>query len=135
MSNILRRRFLQLAIGTAVIITGRPAVSLASSLVIDKNQVFDDWQLTFFNNLDSAKAVGVAYLEQNHDEMTREILIERLSYSSNDFLIAVASRDKCAVWRCFLDKHRLDFESNDVVKINGWLLSRTEARVCALLAI
>ena len=35
----------------------------------------------------------------------------------------------------FEDKVRQDFENNDTVLIDGWLLSRTEARQCALLSL
>ena len=47
----------------------------------------------------------------------------------------LAVEDQKPVKQYFENKVRQDFENNDTVLIDGWLLSITEARQCALLSL
>jgi hypothetical protein len=77
-----------------------------------------------------ARRVGLAYLSQSPEERDRQVLV--------DLLIAgvvwpsLAGADV----RTLIDARvRRDFASGDVVQLQGWMLSHTEARLCALAAL
>ena len=73
----------------------------------------------------SAAIIGEAYLAQFDDERSADILLSKIHES----LRADTQRiDK----QTLLGRIRADFERSDIVNLHGWLLSRTEARLCAL---
>jgi len=78
-------------------------------------------------SFDRAAPIGRRYLAMTPAERNPTVLAsriaERVSGSGADFPAAVTS----AVSR--------DFESGDVVMIDGWMLSRTEAQICGLAAM
>jgi hypothetical protein len=82
-----------------------------------------------FPDLASARAVGKAYLaavkpaEQMPAELWRAIL------AAHPLGRPPATRQQVASWV------RRDFADAAMVSLDGWLLSRTEARLCALAAL
>ncbi len=78
----------------------------------------------------SAAAVGRAYLETVSDEATVERLSALIAGELQDGALASIGddglRERLAAVR------RRDFEREHVVVVRGWVLSRTEARLCAL---
>lgn len=78
-----------------------------------------------FGNLDSARHIGRAYLRQTPAEASRETLLSALDGT-------LPSAAKGEELRRQL---RQDFADGNVVTVRGWLLSRTEARLCGLAAL
>lgn len=76
-----------------------------------------------------ARLLGQAYLDQAPEEKDRDQLIARI-IGSLPSLPADATGDD--VTRLLLDQIRRDFEQDQAVRVDGWLLSVTEARLCAL---
>ena len=80
----------------------------------------------------AARVVGRRYLAVNPGEASRPVLLDRLGPLAPAPDRPVEPR----VWR-----HRLivartaDFAAGDTVLVDGWLLARSEARLCALVAL
>ena len=73
----------------------------------------------------SAAIIGDAYLTQFNDERSADILMSKIRES-------LLTDTQCINENILLSRIRADFERGDIVNLHGWLLSRTEARVCAL---
>lgn len=73
----------------------------------------------------SAAIIGEAYLAQFENERSADILMSKIRES-------LLADTKCIDEHTLLGRIRTDFERGDVVNLHGWLLSRTEARLCAL---
>ena len=73
----------------------------------------------------SAVIIGEAYLTQFDSERSADILLSKIRES----LLADTQRVDEQTVLCQI---RVDFERGDIVNLHGWLLSRTEARLCAL---
>jgi hypothetical protein len=78
----------------------------------------------------NAKDLGVEYLARYPDEADSATLVSRLSTLVSPFsLLTGVSAGRLH------EGIRRDFLQDDVVKMGGWLLSRTELRLCALVAL
>jgi hypothetical protein len=79
-------------------------------------------------NAKSIVETGRAYLQQYPDEKTKNKLLDLLL--NKETVPGPAGRQ--AIHAYFDKKTVEDFNNNRTVMINGWILSRTEARQCAL---
>jgi len=72
--------------------------------------------------------VGLRYLAVAPDERDRAVLAERLGTAgiTGDVLAHVAALEQAV---------RRDFERGDILALDAWILSRTELRAAALLAL
>lgn len=85
--------------------------------------------------LASARAIGSAYLEVVPDEAASGVLRQLVR---NAVLLSgtEASRlSDAALAQLFQQRVTMDFESGRIASVDGWVLSRTEARLCALMAL
>ena len=82
----------------------------------------------FFSDRESARAVGRVYLEATPAEASLATLLERLDCEA-------LSRDPGDARAELRARHRRDFREGRTVTLDGWLLSRTEARLCAVAAL
>jgi len=89
----------------------------------------------FFADPESARAVGREYLELSADEPDAAAVLERLAgpHLRKWETLAVSHPDRLA--QVLRLQHRSDFAHERVVAIRGWVLSETEARLCALAAL
>ena len=124
-----RRAFLTLtaaaglaAAGAVAFIVGRssPRPQLAS--VDDATRL-----LALLGDPAAAAPTGAAYLEAHPAEADRDRLVAILSRELRDDGAATASLGAAVDRRI-----RRDFQQGRTVEIEGWLLSLTEARLCAL---
>jgi hypothetical protein len=83
----------------------------------------------------SAKRIGLAYL-RIHPEEASEV---RLTTAVPDLPILTralnAAPDLASVFCILDDVVRADFAAGEIVKCDGWILAKSEARVCALLTL
>jgi hypothetical protein len=88
----------------------------------------------FFGHPESARIVGAAYLGTRPDQVDVGGLLSDLFPSAACGARGgpESTRDFCIE---FDERRRLDFESGRVVSIAGWVLSETEAKLCALAAL
>ena len=89
----------------------------------------------FFADPASARAVGREYLALSLDETDAASVLERLAGTHLREWEALAASDPERLVRALRLQHRGDFAYERVVAIRGWVLSQTEARLCALAAL
>jgi hypothetical protein len=78
-----------------------------------------------------AGALGTAYLEGSPDEARPEALVSILLEGVPPPL--AAARESLAPR--LHARHRRDFETGNVIEVDGWILGRTEARLYALASL
>jgi hypothetical protein len=76
----------------------------------------------------SAAVIGAHYLAQFDEESSAQALEEAIRQG-------MPASGKRVDEQSLLARIQKDFEHGDVVKLQGWMLSRTEARLCALLSL
>lgn len=84
---------------------------------------------------DSAAVIGQAYLRQIPEAVDAAGLYADILQSLGLTDYAVASMSLREIHRRLRDRVRADFAAGLTVKLDGWILSRTEARVSALVAL
>jgi hypothetical protein len=89
----------------------------------------------FFADPDGARAVGREYLEISPDEPDADAVLERLAGARRREWEALAASDPERLVQALRHQHRDDFAHERVVAIRGWVLSETEARLCAMAAL
>jgi hypothetical protein len=77
------------------------------------------------SNRASAAIIGESYLAQCEHERSADILSREIHASLGVETGEIHQQD-------LLNQIRVDFEHADIINLHGWLLSRTEARLCAL---
>jgi hypothetical protein len=86
-------------------------------------------------NVSGAPAVsdlGIEYLTRTPGEDDRDVLLSRLAALVHPAsLLGGAERAAAG----FNDQVRRDFRDGDILRMGGWLFSRTELRLCALVAL
>ena len=90
----------------------------------------------FFEDRKSAASVGEEYLrlhptEDDDDQLVRRLAGERSREVEWERL---AASDPAAFRESVRARHREDFAAGRTVTLRGWVLSETEARLCALAA-
>lgn len=87
----------------------------------------------FFADPASARRVGKAYLAAFPDENDGDVLVERLAGADLERWSGLAAGAELAA--AVRARHLDDFANERVVHLRGWVLSATEARLCALAAL
>lgn len=96
------------------------SADLAPDILRRSLPLFDHWK--------EAQAVGTGFLKNHESEAHIEVLVSTI------FQGGIPPNESAQ--RAYVDeKQRLDFENADVVNVDGWLLSATEARLCAVWAL
>lgn len=127
MRKIFARRDVLLALGGALAVVASAAPQARGHIAS-----WRDPSPGVFRHPDSARRVGAAYLrERPHEadaERLRALLVESLPLPDRK-MAGPAAR------RAFAAAQRQDFADRRTVLVQGWLLSQTEARLCALAAL
>jgi hypothetical protein len=84
---------------------------------------------------DSADVVGRAYLAERPAEADSLILFDLICGAEPEARPDLARTDRQALGQWLGRRQREDFDRGRIVKVNGWILSETEARLCALAAL
>ena len=130
-SMVTRRALLAMAAMVAFL-AGRPALA-ADGLGGPRSLRSRSGRLTeIFGRRRSACAVGRAYLRQAPKEADPEFLIGAICETDADLRRVLVHGDKFRLRKALRDRVRQDFADGRTVRVDGWLLSRTEARLCAL---
>jgi hypothetical protein len=80
---------------------------------------------------DSLRAIGEAYLNRYPAERSSSALLEAIQSRCGRIDLATGGQTPGVLGRLIIE----DFSTDDVVYLNGWALSRTEARLAALTAV
>ncbi len=132
MTRLSRRDVLQrlafggLTVGLSLFTEARPAADVSQALA---------WRLSrFFVARQSAQVLGRRYLDRQPHEANLGLLTARISRTAENY-VRLASADMEQLRALLSTQMRQDFEDNLTVSIDGWILSETEARLCAIAAI
>ena len=87
----------------------------------------------FFDRVESAAAVGREYLRLVPEERDAARLRQLILADCRETPGAGSPRRR--LHDSVMARQRLDFEAGRTVRIDGWVLSRTEARLCGLAAL
>ena len=82
----------------------------------------------------SAAAIGRAYLRLTPEEAATPLLAALVAANTASPARLLAARDG-ELRRILAAAQREDFRAGRTVSVRGWMLSRTEARLCALAAL
>ena len=125
MTAIPRRDFLcqALAVCGSALVAADGRQATASDRAVRSSAVY------FGNRADAVRAIGEAYLRQLGRDPNRESILAaaRGTLESID-----RARDERSAIEALVRAVREDFERGRAVQLDGWILSRTEAEICAL---
>lgn len=85
------------------------------------------------SDLDGARTIGTRYLQQSPEEARPEVLARCLFPGAAGTACGPAALDRLR--QALDEQRRRDFTAGDTVLIDGWILARTEARLCALASL
>jgi hypothetical protein len=86
----------------------------------------------FFQDRESARAVGREYLRIAPVEADTLKLTELICAGRQERYAELSHASMGKVRRMLLHQQREDFEKGRIVNLQGWILSQTEVRLCAL---
>jgi len=89
--------------------------------------------VSLLDDTDSAKVIGLEYIELVPDESSSAVLIQALIENTNEETLLGYSGDQLREW--VLASIQADFSADRSVLVERWLLSATECRLCALSTI
>ena len=78
-----------------------------------------------FSDLEGMQEIGRRWLEINFNEMTHSQMLRRLISRS-------LPQEPEDLRRYIAEARERDFQNDDIVIVDGWILSRTEVHICAL---
>lgn len=127
-ARVGRRTFIKLLAGFAAVFGAPVHAARRGNPALSERAVRDAaaWARRF-RSQDSARRIGRAYLLRRPAEADVGVLYGRLSAG-----LPLEQRTEAPDWGRLV---RADFAQGNTVFVNGWLLSRTEARLCALTAL
>ena len=132
MTNLSRRNMLrQLTCGGLVMALPASALALAAG---DASPSLASRLRQFFSNRESARTIGRQYLALRPDEASLGQLTT-LICRTPEFCARLENADSEQLRRFLSEQQRSDFEHDRIVSINGWLLSETETRLCAIATV
>lgn len=125
-----RRKFIAAAAlsAAASVIQGPRAFASSSSSALEHQGL-----VSVFSHAESARAVGERYLALHPEERESEKLAGAIYGAlplSKDW-----KPSDTVVHKHLEEKIKKDFEQGCTVCLDGWILSRTEGRLCALVAL
>jgi len=109
--------------GLATLIDGKKANPLIEKLS------------NFYIHKLSARVIGREYLRQIPDEANLERLVELLCSEKLLSKEKILHLDLTSLRKLLQSQQQQDFENGQIVRIHGWMLSLTEARLCAISAV
>jgi hypothetical protein len=130
--TISRRNFISFS---AAIFAGIMVSPDFTQRIFSRNRLGNRLVKIFAHDPQAARAVGHAYLREAPQEYNVGIITEMILRSGTALtqrLDALSEKDLIAKLRNLITE---DFTNGNTVQVEGWVLSRTEARLCALCAL
>ena len=97
----------------------------------DQDYAMASYLTNLFQDRSSAQMIGLLYLKITPDEADIKQLLSCILHEYPEFEILAANKDPALSTRIRILQQN-DFEKEQVVNIDGWVLSHMEARLCAL---
>ena len=89
----------------------------------------------FFADRKAAAAVGVEMLKRRDEPLDAAEIVELLAGDQWTRWNEWSTSDPAQLAAALREQHRLDFDKERFEVVNGWVLSRTEALLCALASV
>lgn len=124
-----RRNFISFS---AAILAGIMVSPDFTQRYFSSNRLGNRFVKVFAHDLQAARAVGKAYLRDIPQESNASILTDMILKSGTALmqrLDVLSEKNLIAKLRSTITE---DFISGNTIQVDGWVLSRTEARLCAL---
>jgi hypothetical protein len=132
---LTRREFLKLSLAATVTVCIQSQLPGLQALQHAQQGQLPARLAAILTHRESANVIGVAYAQQYPQEANARVLLDRIvsSPAAGD-LLQFDGTDQSL--RQLLDSMiREDFREDRIVKLQGWVLAITEARLCALAAL
>jgi hypothetical protein len=129
MTAVPRREFLWQALTAcaSAVLLPMPSASGGQSGPVDRAATIGAGY--FGDRAEAVRTVGEAYMRQLGRDTSRDAVVA----AARGALDAIGrSRDEAGAIRALVRAVREDFERGRTVQVDGWILSRTEAEICAL---
>jgi hypothetical protein len=132
---VTRRSFLRM-----VILLGAMALIRREDMFVTTDGAHNDHLLTlklasFFRNKESARIVGLEYLRVAPTEADAWQLTKSICACWQEPYDEIAHADIAKIKQRLRHQQRDDFEKGRTLEVDGWILSETEVRLCALAAL
>lgn len=142
-TSSLHRRTLLSALLTLPVLSGTAGAAATLNGGVSEQASPGDGLAAIFSNRRSASILGQAYLMQRPEEADAQRLEALLLSPDNLKTLSsagispdgIGTARPAALKQAFQDLRRWDFEDGDVLQIDGCMLSVTELRLCALVAL
>lgn len=131
--RVERRRFLQLSAGLVALLAIQPAARL-TGWQHGQDLFASPWQ-RLFSQPESAGVIGQVYLHAHPHEANAAWLIQQITQDVAGGNAAFGGAGSDELKALLQQRIRQDFADEHVVKLNGWILARTEGRLYALAAL
>lgn len=130
--TMLTRRALLAMAAIVAVLPGRPALA-ADRLGWRRSVRSRADRLTgIFGQKRSARAIGRAYLRHAPEAADPEFLIDAICGTDANLHRLAGHGDEISLEAALRDRIRQDFADGRTVRVDGWMLSQTEASLCAL---
>jgi len=91
--------------------------------------------VTLLKHEESARIIGREYLRMAPHEANAQILLNLISLGCTDGSTGTSDEAPESLRERLQARTCRDFEEGQIIRIHGWILSLTEARLCALVAL
>lgn len=132
---VTRRQFLACALSIGASLLAGDAVSGGVITSRLQSATPNLWLSDVFVHKESARAIGAAYLKMHRAETDEHVLLTLISATMFQNGALAVSNDEREVKQLLHQSIQRDFETDKIVQVHGWILSVTEARLCALTAL
>lgn len=134
-TRMTRREFLTLTLGAGFLWLIRSRLPSSVAAWLDGRSLLTSRLISLFKHQDSARIVGLEYLQSYPGEADEYVLTDLISAGFTGGSELLSRADEHELRELLVREMRQDFEVEKVVKLQGWILSVTEARLCALAAL
>ncbi len=129
-----RRSFLRAAAKATALAAVGPGLASAL-LACARDGALGSRLALFFADRKAASAVGEEILKRRDEPPGAAELVELLAGDQSTQWNEWATSDPARLAAALREQHRLDFDKERFEVVNGWVLSRTEALLCALASV
>ena len=125
-----RRTFIVAACVTAVSL---PIINYSWSSLHQHDPLIYPEELSQLCDEQSIRDIGIKYRSSFPEENSKEVITQLILSGSISKTVKISEKEKLS--EAIKKKTFLDFFDNQIVIINGWVLSKTEALQCALFSL
>lgn len=133
--KINRRSFIISAISLSALSPIQPQHKWTAPFEQNERSSFGPRLTKLLGHKESAKIIGIEYLKIAPHEADKQILVDLLYTGFTQANVTPVDADTTKLSQLLELRMRLDFEEEKIVKLRGWIVSLTEARLCALASL